>query len=101
MEKAELSWPKLGNEKAVEFLSLAILGGRVAQTYIFIGSDDLGKSTVALAFARNLMGEALESHRGFNSDLHILKPEEGKKSISIEQVRNFIKDLSLSSFLDS
>jgi DNA polymerase-3 subunit delta' len=101
MDNPEFNWPKIGNEKAVEFLSLAISGGRVAQTYIFIGSDDLGKSTVALAFARNLMGEALESHPGFNSDLHILKPEEGKKSISIEQIRNFIKDLSLSSFLDS
>ncbi|MFA6513922.1 MAG: AAA family ATPase [Patescibacteria group bacterium] len=101
MVKSELNWPKIGNEKAVEFLSRAIIGDRIAQTYIFIGSDDLGKSTVALAFARNLMGEALESYQGFNSDLHILKSEDNKKSISIEQVRVFIKDLSLSSFLDS
>lgn len=95
------SWPKIGNEKAVEFLSRVVSGGQTAQTYIFIGPDDLGKSTIALAFAKNLMADALEGREGTNSDLHILKREEGKKSISIDQVREFIKELSLGSFLDS
>lgn len=101
MAELELQWPKIGNEKAIEFLSLAISSDRVAQTYIFIGPDDLGKSTVALAFARNLMGSVLQGDEAINSDLYILKPEDGKKSISIEQVRQLIKDLSLSSFLNS
>ncbi len=101
MANSEINWPKIGNDQAIEFLRLAIASGRVAQTYIFIGADDLGKSTIALSFARNLMGSALNGDNSFNSDLHILKPEEGKKSISIEQVRGFIKELSLSSFLDS
>lgn len=95
------SWPKIGNEKAVEFLSRVVSGGQVAQTYIFIGPDDLGKSTIALAFAKNLMASALAGREGTNSDLHILKREDGKKSISIDQVRELIKDLSLGSFLDS
>jgi DNA polymerase-3 subunit delta' len=50
-----------------------------------------------LAFAKNLQGE----EAGFNSDLHILEAAEDKKSISIEQVREFIKILNLSSFLNS
>lgn len=101
MANAKLNWPKIGNEKALEFLDRAILNSRVAQTYVFIGPDDLGKSTVALAFAHNLMSRVLGEQAGFNSDLHILKPEEGKKMISIEQARQFIKDLSLGSFLNS
>ena len=101
MSENVLSWPKIGNEKAVEFLSRVVSGGQVAQAYIFIGPDDLGKSTIALAFAKNLMAEALGDQGGINTDLHILKREEGKKSISIDQVRELIKELSLGSFLDS
>lgn len=101
MASTNLSWPKIGNEKAIEFLDRAVLNNRIAQTYVFIGPDDLGKSTVALAFAHNLMSRVLGEHEGFNSDLHILKPEDGKKAISIEQVRQFIKDLSLGSFLNA
>jgi len=94
-------WPKIGNEKNVEFLNRVVLSKNPAQAYIFLGPDDLGKSTIALAFARNLMGEALEKQAGLNSDLHILEAEAEKKSISIEQTRELIKALSLSSFLDS
>ncbi|HQC49750.1 MAG: AAA family ATPase [Patescibacteria group bacterium] len=98
---SEPVWPKIGNEKNVEFLNRVVLSKKPAQTYIFLGPDDLGKSTIALAFARNLMAEALEGKDGLNSDLHILEAEAEKKSISIEQTRELIKALSLSSFLDS
>jgi DNA polymerase-3 subunit delta' len=101
MAETDSTWPKIGNEQAIEFLNRTVSGGKIAQTYVFIGPDDLGKSTVALAFAHNLMTKVLGSQEGFNSDLHILKPEDGKKAISIEQVRQFIKDLSLSSFLNA
>lgn len=90
-------WPKIGNSKVIEFLKSGLKNNKISQTYVFAGLDDLGKSTVALAFAQNLQG----SQEGFNSDLHILQPEEGKKSISIEAVREFIKTLNLSSFLNS
>ena len=94
---ADYSWPAIGHEKIIDFLDRALKNDKVAQTYIFVGADDLGKSTIALALARNLQGA--DEH--LNSDLHILQPEEGKKGISIEQVREFIKTLSLSSFLNS
>jgi len=97
MANTEFNWPQIGNDRAIEFLSQNLKNDKIAQAYIFIGPDDLGKSTIALAFARNLQGDP----QGFNSDLHILKPEESKKSISIEQVREFIKILNLSSFLNS
>lgn len=94
---AKYSWPNIGNEKVINFLNKSLESGKLAQTYIFIGSEELGKSTIALAFARNLQG----NHEGLNSDLYILSPEADKKNISIEAVREFIKMLNLSSFLDS
>jgi DNA polymerase III delta prime subunit len=83
-----LQWPKIGNDKAITFLEAAISSGKVASTYIFSGPEDLGKSTVAFAFAKNLQGD---NEGGFNSDLHVLQREEGKKSISIEAVRSFFR----------
>lgn len=95
------SWPKIGNDKAVEFLSRVISGGQVAQSYLFVGPEDLGKATIALTFAHHLMASVNTEGERPNSDLHILQREEGKKSISIEKIRELIKTLSLSSFLDS
>lgn len=97
----EYSWPSIGNDKAIEFLNRSLLSDKLAQTYVFIGPEELGKSTIALAFARNLQGNYEGNNEGFNSDLHILHPEPGKKGIGIEQVREFIKILNLSSFLNS
>lgn len=93
----EYIWPSIGNEKAIEFLNRSLENNKIAQTYVFIGPEELGKSTIALAFAKNLQGD----YDGFNSDLYILNPEAGKKNIGIEQVREFIKMLNLSSFLNS
>ena len=97
MTEPDYQWPTIGNEKVIEFLERSLKNDRLAQTYVFTGADDLGKSTIALAFADNLQGHP----QGFNSDLHILEPEADKKSISIEAVRELIKTLNLSSFLNS
>ncbi len=90
-------WPEIGNQAVLEFLERSLISGKIAQTYVFTGTSDLGKFTMALAFARNLQGNP----QGFNSDLHILQLEEGKKNISITATRQFIKTLNLSSFLNS
>jgi len=97
MARENLNWPAIGNERAINFLNSGLKNNKLAQTYIFIGPDNLGKATIALAFANNLQSNP----QGFNSDLHILKAADDKKNISIEQVREFIKSLSLSSFLNS
>ncbi|MFA6995453.1 MAG: hypothetical protein WC249_03550 [Patescibacteria group bacterium] len=94
---AEYVWPEIGNQGVIEFLERSLRSDKVAQTYIFAGLGDLGKFTMALAFARSLQGNT----EGFNSDLHILELAEGQKSISIEATRQFIKTLNLSSFLNS
>lgn len=100
----QFEWPQIGNDNLLEFLDRSLFQHKLAQTYIFAGPEDLGKSTVALAFARNLIISDIHETRDFssvNSDLHILSREAGKKNISIEAVRDFIKMLSLSSFLNS
>ena len=100
----QFDWPQIGNDNLIEFLDRGLAQHKLAQTYIFAGPEDLGKSTVALAFARNLIISDVAETRDFssvNSDLHILSREVGKKNISIEAVRDFIKMLSLSSFLNS
>jgi DNA polymerase III delta prime subunit len=87
-------WPQIGNENLIEFLDRSLFQHKLAQTYVFSGPEDLGKSTVALAFARNLIISDVAETRDFssvNSDLHILSREPGKKNISIEAVRDFIK----------
>jgi DNA polymerase-3 subunit delta' len=97
LQTAKYDWPAIGNPRVIEFLERSLEHQRIAQTYIFAGMNDLGKATVALAFARNLQGR----QEGFNSDLHILEPEEEAKGITIEATRQFIKTLNLSSFSNS
>jgi len=97
VQSKKYTWPAIGNDRAIEFLNRSLVSDKIAQTYVFIGPEELGKSTIALAFARNLQGD----YDGFNSDLYLLSPEAGKKNIGIDQVREFIKMLNLSSFLNS
>lgn len=95
-------WPPLGNNKVADFLDSSLSSGRLAQTYIFVGADGLGKSTLAQAFAENLLlADGQKKLSGVNSDLYILERPEDKKEIPIDAVRDFIKMLSLSSFLGS
>lgn len=107
INKWQLDWPLIGQDKVISFLEKSILADKVAQTYIFSGPKDLGKSSLALAFARNLWqkdlgdkGETLNLDN-LNSDVYILEKSEDKKNIGIDQVRDFIERLGLSSFFNS
>jgi DNA polymerase-3 subunit delta' len=105
--KGQFKWPPIGQERAADFLEKSLLSGKLAQTYIFAGCRDLGKASLALAFARNLwrqdrgQGEGDDNFESLNSDLYILEKELDKKQIGVEQAREFTKNLSLSSFFNS
>jgi len=129
MKNAEiiLKWPLLGNDHVVNFLSRTLANDQVSGSYIFVGPDDLGKTTVASYFAYSLLclnrdkGGSLpcgvcasckqhklglspgdeDSLASVHADLHVVKREKDKKNLSIEQVRKLIAELSLSSFLNS
>ncbi|MBA7698699.1 hypothetical protein ES703_107381 [subsurface metagenome] len=125
------NWPLVGNQQVSEFLSLSLKKKSIQGTYIFVGPDNLGKSTVAYFFARCLLCENQESkqdtqpcnhcpscltlekwqiqkrkenaeeHASIHGDLHILRRNKEKKNIPVEEVRSFIRALGMSSFLGS
>jgi DNA polymerase III subunit delta' len=115
------SWPLIGNRQVTGHLEKSIIKGNIGGTYIFHGPEDLGKATLARHFAQILLCRetgnlpcggcpsctrfkpaALGLDDGaVHGDLHILKKENGKKFISVEQTRNFIRKLSMSSFMNS
>lgn len=120
MKDNKKKWPLIGNEHIVDFLDKSIVNDKVSGSYIFTGAEDLGKTTIAFHFAKKLFcqqegGEApcdncpscAQFNRSevneeiFHSDFYLIKKEEGKKNISIEQVRDFINSLGMSSFLNS
>lgn len=129
MEKIKFksNWPLVGNQPVIEFLGKSLENKNIANTYIFTGPDNLGKTTAANYFAQSLLclkegktpcnncrscqgflraRESKENNEQVNnliihSDFHLLKPDKDKKNISVAQVRDLIKMLSLSSFLNS
>ena len=53
-------WPVIGHEWATELLAQAIRGGRPSHAYLFTGSSQVGKTTLATAFAQALLCETGE-----------------------------------------
>ena len=116
-------WPVIGQDKIVEFLDKALRSDSLAQSYLFLGPDYLGKYSLALALAKNIWARDGLELNGDNlaslSDLFILdatnleasktslKDEfaKGSKKVNklgqIDLAREFSSLLSLSSFLNS
>lgn len=122
-------WPLVGNQQITEFLEKSIRNNSISGTYIFNGPDNLGKTTLAKCFAQILLCEAKKIGSGRlpcgkcrpcrqfkniaasadkalqaeigegHGDFHVIKKEKDKKNISVEQIREFIRMLSMSSFL--
>ena len=100
----------VGHEKQLETLRQSFLTGRLHQAYLFIGPDGIGKRTLALAMAQAIHCAELETdfcgacgacraiQTGNHADVRILEPLSNKKDISIQQVRELEKALSLRSF---
>lgn len=99
----KFSWPGWVSHPAVAFLDKSLSSGHLAQAYIFSGPSDLGKFVVARQFAANLMlspGTPV-SELERSSDFHVVAREQGKKNVSIDQIRELIRLLGLSAFGDS
>jgi DNA polymerase-3 subunit delta' len=126
--KFTVNWPLVGNRHITDFLDKAIAANKLNGSYIFYGPDNLGKTTIVQHFAKILLcqketGElpcgsclsclnikAIKAEDGSEAgdfeytthgDCHFLEKAKDKKNISIEQVREFIRVLSMSSFLGS
>lgn len=119
-ENFKFDWPLVGNSHITEFLGKSINSKRLSSVYIFNGPDNLGKTTLANYFAQILLcsdrsgvpcGQC-PSCRSFllksgdnydlgnaHADFYLLKKEKDKKNISVEQTREFIRFLNMSSFV--
>jgi len=107
------NWPIVGNSHIFEFLAKSLAKKNISGSYIFSGPADLGKTTAANFFAQSLICEhadwppcskcpaCLQAERGIHSDIYLIKKPEDKKNISVDQIRDFIRNLGMSSFLNS
>lgn len=111
---SKINWPLIGNEHIFEFLIKSLEKKKIAGSYIFSGPADLGKAKAAQFFAQSLVCQAAgkakpcgqceacqEAEKGLHSDIYLIEKPVDKKNISIEQVRDFIRSLGMSSFLNS
>lgn len=57
----KFNWPFIGNNHIVEFLSKSILNNNLAQAYVFLGPDNLGKTTIANYFAKSLLCQKMDN----------------------------------------
>lgn len=102
------AWPVVGHGWATELLAQAVRSGRVSHAYLFLGPDQVGKTTVAKAFARALVCErgdggpcseedscraCRRTAEGRYPDVQVIAAE--KNWIQIEQVRNLQADAAI------
>lgn len=107
-----MSWDMIGHKWAETLLKKHINTGQVRHAYLISGENGVGKRTLATQFAIALNcahadspGESCGACRacrlipaGAYPDFHVLEPEEDSRSIKVEQVREFLKQLALSPF---
>lgn len=83
----------LSNKNMIDQLCRAIDEDRPLHAYLFCGAKGTGKKTAALLFAAELVGNGRDKAlRGTHPDIIFVRPEDGKKNISVEAVRNMRAD---------
>lgn len=93
----------IGHKNVISFLEKSVKNDQVSHAYLFYGPKRLGKGAVARCFAEMLLGKPAENH----PDVYFVGREMDKKEekmlseISIGQMRELERKLSLSSFLNS
>ena len=102
-----------GQEKAITFLKRIVAGDTIAHGYLFTGIRGIGKTTTAVAFALliNCMDPVDEDGckrcssckkiiDGNHPDLIIIEPDEDKKTIGINQIREINRHLAFPPVLE-
>ena len=100
----------IGHSRQLEPLRAALASRRLHHAYLFVGPSGIGKRTVAMALAQAVhcadatgdgCGSCAECARvkdGNHPDVRVVQLFEGKKEISIQQVREIERDLRYRSF---
>jgi len=96
----------LGHSRAITLLRRAITNEKVVNSYLFLGSEGIGKKYAALQFAKalNCLGEGeggdacdhciscKKIDHGLHPDVLVIEPE--GQNIKVDQVRQFQKELA-------
>ena len=103
-------WPLIGHTPTVTALERALAAGRLAQAYLVVGPESVGKARLALGLAQALncqqpqpgpCGECPQCRRiaaGLHPDITVTALEAGRRVVTIEQVRELQHSLSLRAF---
>ena len=99
-----------GNKLAIQVLDRALESERIASAYLFHGPDGVGKSLVALHFAKTLVcrekgtqpcGHCSSCRRvdsGNHPDVHWYKPSGKMRVVRIDEIRELIAQTGLKAF---
>ncbi len=100
----------VGNQQAQAILERALISGQARQAYLLYGPEGVGKLTLAQAFAQALLcqrrpldssdpcGECVSCRKVAHHnhpDLALIEPEDGKRWLAIETVREMVRLASL------
>lgn len=96
-----------GHERNVEVLRRSLRTGKTAHSYLFEGVSGCGRKKTALALIQAMFCDVLPDDAcgncpscrkvksGNHSDIHFIEPLPDKRDISIEQLRDLQRELSL------
>lgn len=97
----------IGHERIVEVLRRSLRTGKTAHSYLFEGIPGCGRKKTALALIQALFCKALDDDAcgvcpscrkvsgGGHADIHLVAPLPDKRDISIDQLREMQRTLSL------
>lgn len=103
-------WNLIGHQRVLDGLDRALANGRLAQAYLLIGPEGVGKSTLALALAQavncqqpgpspcGVCSQCRKIAAGNHPDVTVTVPEKGKRAVSVDQVRELQHGLSLGAY---
>ncbi len=101
----------IGHKKQWEFLKLSADSNKLSHAYLFYGPNQIGKKRIAIELAKylhckekntpcSMCKTCLQIDNGLYSDVLLIEPEEEKKSISIDQIRELRDKMAMSSISD-
>ncbi len=97
----------VGHERIVEVFRRSVRSGKISHSYIFEGVSGCGRRKTALALIQAIYCQAVDDDAcgvcpacrkvtgGNHGDIHVVEPLPDKRDISIDQLREIQRELSL------